>query len=217
MPKKTNQKRRVPSKAQIKRWKRLFATNPKTGQVNQYPALEAHMQAVHANAVRLARALVRKGIPVNVPLLSAAAEAHDMVMPQRNFYPWAVAKHERIAQRLLEKHGFHEVGRIVGGHGDPGGRTTRRNRLEEVKRAKRFADIETQILDYVDSRTMGDQLVSLDEKLRYVIEKYGNWGNLPPHFKKPEDYIAYITAKFAELKRFEEGLRTMGINLEKLS
>lgn len=181
------------------------------------PGLDKHLSAVRKYSTRLARAMKKAGIEVDVDVVSKAAAMHDVAINQQKFRKFGTVmdtEHEQLAKRLLVRTGFRRVGQVVGEHGDPGGHKqgTGPERVAEMQRMKAHTSVEGQVLDYVDSRTAGDVFGSLDEKLGYCIAKYGNWENLPRHMRNPKEYIQYITGKFGELQKFEDWLKSNGID-----
>ncbi len=187
--------------------------------------LLGHVNAVSRTAAAIAKAAKAKGININVKLVERSSLLHDINMGARDLER-AIAKrpfaeldkkisrkggleigksfrHERIASDILKRKGYPEVARAIGRHGD-----------RPPEASEKFFSIEDRLLDLVDSRTMGDKFVSLDEKLKYLVERYGTKERLPPGHKTPEAYIKFITAKFGSLKRFEEELKRKGIDVD---
>ncbi len=214
----------LPSAQQVKEWRKLFATNPKTGRQQYYPALKSHVEGVRRYSVLLGKACQKAGLPINVGLLNRAAQLHDVAMPSRNFYPKPVARHEKLGAEFVRRKGFPEVARIIGEHGDIGGRRSDKEREIELVRAKMHATFEGKILDYVDSRLQDGKPVPLAEKLKYLLGRYGAREQMPIYFQDPllrdavaiSNYKRYIREKYELLERFEEELRKKGIDVEKI-
>lgn len=182
-----------------------------------------HVNAVTRGVTAVATAAKQKGLDVNVKLVERAALLHDVAMHGRNIERDRRSKgvdrkiqersgeklllfsHARSGAEILERHGYSEIARIIGRHGD-----------RPVKAAEKYFSMEDRLLDLVDSRTRGNKFVSLDEKLEYLVERYGNWDGLPPGHKTPAAYKRYIKSKFNSLKRFQEGLTKKGVDVDKL-
>ena len=95
---------------------------------------------------------------LNRELVCAAALLHD-ITKTRSF-----ATHEDHAEtgaQLLVKLGYPEVGRIVGQH-------VRLDRYFDSEGAT-----EAEIVNYADKRVLHDRIVPLNERMGYILEKYG--------------------------------------------
>jgi len=79
------------------------------------PARLAHSLKVAGLAVTLGQMLIAKGIPLNLPLIEAAAILHDICKGQPD--------HDRAGGELLRSLGYPEVAAIVEVHTRLGGRT----------------------------------------------------------------------------------------------
>lgn len=197
----------------------------KTGAAKDVRIMQ-HLKTVHKGANAIAEAAHAAGLPVNIELVSSAAMLHDFAMPGKDLErktmskatqiqrkiskksgiePRIEFKHERVASELLRRKGYPELAQVIGRHGDrPIGAIENKFNLEE------------RILDLVDSRAMGTGFVSLDEKLDYLLERYTKPENLPPIYKKPEEYAKYIRKKYAAHKRFQTYLKEKGADVDKL-
>ena len=95
---------------------------------------------------------------LNRELILAAALLHD-ITKTRSFQ--TREDHAETGAQLLAEIGYPEVGRIVGQH----------VRLESY-----FASAvpsEAEIVNYADKRVLHDRIVSLSERMGYILEKYG--------------------------------------------
>lgn len=95
---------------------------------------------------------------LNRDLILAAALLHD-VTKTRSFQ--TREDHAETGAQLLTEIGYPEVGRIVGQH----------VRLESY-----FASAdpnEAEVVNYADKRVLHDRVVPLNERMGYILEKYG--------------------------------------------
>src|SRR4030042_7038653 len=99
------------------------------------------------------------GLPgLNRELIRAAALLHD-ITKTRSFQ--TLEDHAETGARLLSEIGYPEVGRIVGQH----------VRLESY-----FASAvpsEAEVVNYADKRVLHDRIVSLSERMGYILAKNG--------------------------------------------
>ena len=95
---------------------------------------------------------------LNRELIRAAALLHD-ITKTRSFQ--TREDHAETGEQLLMEIGYPEVGRIVGQH----------VRLESY-----FASAlptEAEVVNYADKRVLHDRIVPLDERMGYILERYG--------------------------------------------
>ena len=115
-----------------------------------------HSQQVCRVSLLLADHLDHSGL--NRELIRAAALLHD-ITKTRSFQTHE--DHAETGAQLLSEIGYPEVGRIVGQH----------VRLESY-----FASAvpsEAEVVNYADKRVLHDRIVSLSERMGYILEKYG--------------------------------------------
>ena len=141
-----------------------------------------HSVQVEKVAVFLAKKLREIREQVNVDLVSRAALLHDIgkINALEKDIP-----HYSVCQKILEKEGQPELAEIVGKHG-----------LFQVLEEKPFNNLEEKLVNYADKRVTNDQIVSLDERFTYLVEKYGKTKkkaekilSCKPHFLKIETEI----------------------------
>ena len=101
----------------------------------------------HSSAARLDRGLVQ-----------AAALLHD-ITKTRSFETGE--DHALTGQKLLMERGFHAVARIVGQH------------VHLEKHVQNDEPGEAQVVNYADKRVLHDQVVSLEKRMAYIVERYG--------------------------------------------
>lgn len=103
----------------------------------------------------------RLGLPgLNRELIQAAALLHD-ITKTRSFS--TLEDHAETGARLLTELGYPEVGWIVGQH-------VRLNRYALASSSLTDA----QIVNYSDKRVLHDRIVPLNERMGYILEKYGS-------------------------------------------
>jgi len=98
-------------------------------------------------------------------------------------------RHAETGQQMLEDLGFPELGEIVAEHV-----VLKEFRTEHYRRGS-FQPKE--IVYYADKRVRHDQIVSLEDRLEYIIDRYGD--NDPLR-------IEYINLNFAKTQEFESYL-----------
>lgn len=102
---------------------------------------------------------------LNRDLVQASALLHD-ITKTRSFK--TKENHAATGDRLLSSLGYPEVGYIVGQH----------IRLDEYHFSETPTEVE--IVNYADKRVLHDKVVSLSERMLYILDKYGK----KPEYKK---------------------------------
>ena len=118
-----------------------------------------HSEQVCRVAVCLADRLNHKGIDLNLELIRASALLHD-ITKTRSFR--TRENHAETGGKFLQERGFSEVGHVVAQH---------------VKLDTYVASgnpVEAEIVNYADKRVLHDQIVSLRDRLTYILERYGD-------------------------------------------
>jgi len=116
----------------------------------------AHSQQVCRVSLLLADHLDHSGL--NRELIRAAALLHD-ITKTKSFQ--TLEDHAETGARLVADLGYPEVGRIIGQH----------VRLESYFSSA--VPSEAEVVNYADKRVLHDRIVSLDERMGYILEKYG--------------------------------------------
>ncbi len=164
----------IPSDMQIDKW---------MDEVMLPLNIRQHTLAVSDVCDRIAQELIKQGRLLRRKALKAAARAHDLMrfvsfkksLPEE---PEPTKEQTALWQKLREKYspnheeagavflreqGFPEVGEIVRAHqGIP----------EEMN--PESATTEQLVLAYADKRILFDQPISLDERFKYLIQRYGS-------------------------------------------
>lgn len=95
---------------------------------------------------------------LNRGLIQAAALLHD-ITKTRSLQ--TLEDHAETGARLLAEMGYPEVGRVIGQH---------------VRLDRYFGSsdpTEEEIVNYADKRVLHDRIVSLSERMGYILERYG--------------------------------------------
>ncbi|MBT8331276.1 MAG: HD domain-containing protein [Deltaproteobacteria bacterium] len=118
----------------------------------------AHSIQVYRVAVCLADHLNSKGNYLDNQLLQAAALLHD-ITKSRSFE--TAENHALTGGQQLADLGYPEVGNLVRQH----------VRLDDYSDLKDIS--EAVVVNYADKRVLHDRIVSLDERMGYIQERYG--------------------------------------------
>lgn len=119
--------------------------------------IKDHSRLVCQVALVLADGLIAAGVHLNRDLVMASALLHDITKP-RSFKTGE--NHAQTGGEYLTDLGFPEVGEIVRQH---------------VVLDQYFAGTapsEAEIVNYADKRVLHDQVVGLDERMNYILERY---------------------------------------------
>jgi putative nucleotidyltransferase with HDIG domain len=119
----------------------------------------AHSLQVCRVSTLLAELFERRRISLNRELVQASALLHD-ITKTRSFETGE--NHAETGAKLLKDLGYPEVGRIIGQH----------VRLDAY--AASGEPTEAEIVNYSDKRVLHDKIVSLTERMGYILEKYGD-------------------------------------------
>ncbi|MCK5783653.1 MAG: HDIG domain-containing protein [Desulfobacterales bacterium] len=109
-------------------------------------------------AVFLADHLIKNGLHLNRELIRAAAILHD-ITKTRSFETGE--DHARTGGQLLIEMGYPEVGNII------------RQHVALDNSVNSGEPDETDIVNYADKRVRHDRIVSLDQRMAYILERYG--------------------------------------------
>jgi len=117
-----------------------------------------HSLQVCRVATLLTENLLEQGFQLNFDLIQGAALLHD-ITKTRSFK--TQENHAVTGGQFLTDRGYPEVGSIVRQH----------VRLDDYSEPHRLAEAE--IINYADKRVLHDRIVSLDERMSYIMERYG--------------------------------------------
>ena len=138
--------------------------------MNLASAIMNHSIVVRNFALELAKEVEKRGIQVNRPLLSAAALLHDIMKMD------AEVCHGIEGGEFLRKQGFHEVASVVEKHC--------LNNLDDPDFVPKTN--EEKLLMYADLRVNAGRIVTLDDRFRYINERYK-----PKDPKRFQEYISF--------------------------
>lgn len=116
-----------------------------------------HSQTVTTVALYLARRLNQVGFKLDPDLVRAAGLLHDITKRHSFDRP---LDHALTGAKLLRKLGYPEVAEVVRQH----------VRLSASRPADLLA--EPEIVNYSDKRVVNDKVVSLDDRIAYIKERY---------------------------------------------
>jgi uncharacterized protein len=117
----------------------------------------AHSDMVCKVALLITDGLGMAGIVLNRPLVNASALLHDITKP-RSFTTGE--NHSRTGGEYLTGLGFPEVGDIV-----------RQHVMLDAYFAAEHPN-EAEVVNYADKRVLHDKIVSLHERMQYILQRY---------------------------------------------
>ncbi len=109
-------------------------------------------------ATFIADTLKKQDIPIQRELIIVSSLLHD-ITKTRSFK--TKENHAETGATLLKKLGYPQVGYIIGQH----------VRLERY--SFETLPYEAEIVNYADKRVLHDQIVSLKERMNYILKRYG--------------------------------------------
>lgn len=131
------------------------------------PHIQTHSRRVCEVALVLADGLHEAGIPLNRELIRASALLHDITKP-RSFTTGE--NHAQTGGQYLSALGFFEVGEIVRQH------VVLDQWLSSAEPVSACRDDqapgEAEVVNYADKRVLHDQVVSLNERMAYILHRY---------------------------------------------
>ncbi|MBW1711344.1 MAG: HDIG domain-containing protein [Deltaproteobacteria bacterium] len=145
----------------------------------QMPAhVVRHSQVVSVLALHMAQGFKKTGISMDLGLVRASGLLHDITKMYSFDRP---LDHALTGAKLLKKLGYARVAEIVRQH----------VRLSPSRPPGRISEAE--VVNYADKRVVNDQVTSLAERCRYIINRYA---------KTPEarSWIDLYTRKIFELE-----------------
>ena len=122
-----------------------------------------HSMQVCRVATVLTQNLIDQGKRLNFDLIQAAALLHD-ITKTRSFK--TKEDHAETGGRYLAELGYPEVGSLVRQH----------VRLDEYPQTVSIGEAE--IINYADKRVLHEEVVPLDKRLEYILDKYAK---IPEH------------------------------------
>jgi putative nucleotidyltransferase with HDIG domain len=120
--------------------------------------IKAHSLVVTRVARLLVRSLNETGLQLSGEITVAGALLHDIGKTESLE---TGQDHAELGRQICLRHGFEEVAELVGEH------------VRLKTRNSRGCCSEKEIVYYADKRVNHDRIVSLDDRLEYIIERYG--------------------------------------------
>ncbi len=117
----------------------------------------AHSFQVCRVALFLAQELNRGDNGLNCDLIRAAALLHD-ITKTRSFD--SGENHALTGGQFMAQQGYPEIGEVVRQH----------VKLDEYRDSGELS--ETEIVNYADKRVLHDEIVDLDQRLEYILQRY---------------------------------------------
>ena len=130
-------------------------------------------------ATCLADHLTSKGIHLDGQQVQAAALLHD-ITKTRSFE--TQENHALTGGQVLTDLGYPEIANLVRQH----------VRLDNYSKRNNLSEVE--IINYADKRVLHDRIVSLDERMNYILERYG-------HQPQDQQQIRMLLQKTRELEK----------------
>jgi putative nucleotidyltransferase with HDIG domain len=131
--------------------------------MNMMDHIVVHSMQVCRVATLLTQNLIDQGLQLNFDLIQAAALLHD-ITKTRSFK--TEENHAETGGQYLADMGWAEVGNLVRQH----------VKLDEYPEAVSLGEAE--IINYADKRVLHEEVVSLDKRLDYILERYAK---IPEH------------------------------------
>lgn len=133
-----------------------------------------HSETVRLVALLVARLLIEAGIEIDLKLVDRAALLHDICKAESIL---GGGDHALMGRKLMEQHGFHRVGEVIGQH----------VRLESLEIN------EAMVVNYSDKRVMHEKVVSLQKRFVDLMDRYGT----------DEQRMRRIMAHYAQAREVE--------------
>jgi len=127
-------------------------------EMDMLPHIVVHSEQVCRVALCLVDHMNHSAAGLNRPLVQAAALLHD-ITKTRSFDTGE--DHAATGKEMLTDRGFPKAARIVGQH----------VHLDDEPRGEGVD--EAQIVNYADKRVLHDEIVSLEKRMAYIVERYG--------------------------------------------
>jgi putative nucleotidyltransferase with HDIG domain len=145
------------------------------------PNIREHSLMVGRVAALLGQGLVRAGRVLSLELIVGGALLHDIA---KTASLETELRHDQLGGEICLKHGLDELAEIVAEHVILKGGVPERCSEKEI-------------VYYADKRVLHDAIVTLDERLDYILHRYGNGD---------EGLHARIRSNFAQAHAVEERL-----------
>ena len=150
--------------------------------------IKAHSMVVEKIAILIAHGLRNAGEDISLEIVTAGALMHDI---GKTLCLNTKEDHAAVGKEICLKHHLNEISHIVEEH----------IILKDYDPSR--AICEKEIIYYADKRVNHDVVVSLEERLKYIFERYGkNRKYLYPLIKKNFDQCREVEKKLFEKLTF---------------
>jgi putative nucleotidyltransferase with HDIG domain len=163
------------------------------GKMEMMDHIVSHSILVSHVATFLVDQLEKQQANLNRDMVQASALLHD-ITKTRSFK--TKENHAHTGEHLLHSLGYLEVGYIIGQH----------VRLETYDTSTTI--LEAEIVNYADKRVLHDKVVSLKDRMTYILSKYGK-------VRKHRQRILWLWGKTKELE--EKIFKSLPLSPEDLS
>lgn len=148
-----------------------------------------HSLIVNKLSVSLAKKLKDRGEDVNIDLVDRASLLHDIGKIFEIRKTKSGGWHGEIGYKILKREGFPEIAVI-----------TRKHVLSYFLRGK-FNTWEEKIIQYADDRVNHDKIVTLNERFKYLLKRYGISKTSLNQFKKIKPLAEKLEAEINKVMK----------------
>lgn len=142
--------------------------------------IRAHCVMVTRVALLLGRGLRRTGIKVSVRKAGAGALMHDI---GKTLCLREGGDHAAVGREICRRHGMDEIADIVGEH-------------VRLRNGNPYALVsEKEIVYYADKRVNHDRVVTLEQRLYYILRRYGRNDRICRAIRENFTFCAGLEAK----------------------
>jgi len=160
----------------------------------------AHSLMVCRVSILLADTLAGQGISIDRRLVSSSSLLHD-ITKTRSFSTGE--NHALTGDTFLREKNYPELASIVGAH----------VRLSAYSSSTNPS--ETEIVNYADKRVLHDQVVTLKERMTYILERYGKSREMDRKLQLLWDKTVELETKLFEFMPFSPDELEHHIDMEK--
>ena len=154
--------------------------------------IKAHSIMVEKVAATIAQGLRDAGIDISLEIITAGALMHDI---SKTYCLKFGGNHAALGKKLCLENNMEEIAEIVSEH----------VRLKDARSDQPVN--EKEVIYYADKRVNHDKVVSLQERLKYLLNRYGKRENIHQAIRKNFDFCKLIEKKlFINLKFRPEDL-----------
>ena len=124
---------------------------------------------------------LKEGVIINRKLVLAAALLHDIAKTRS--IERQEPHHDRVGAEILRDMGLHEIGDICESH----------VYMDDFNEDGPLE--EREIVHYADKRVMHDRVVSVEERIEDLVERYGNTQELKDYIRKNREFVDRLERK----------------------